>query len=607
MIGISYKYENVAPLDFRKNVEFRKKMVELGHRSSKDTKAIIAMCAEDPIFFINTFVWTYNPKNIGTEYPVVLPFISWEYQVVAFKKVFECMGVEDICVEKSRDMGASWIFLLSFFWCWMFRKDMAFLVTSRNQDYVDKVGDPDCLFWKLMFVLEKLPSWMQPKYEKTMNTLVNLSTKTVINGAPSTGELARGGRKSAIMIDEFSAFGINDGYRVLSSTRDATKSRFFNSTVSPNITAFSEVRKLKGMNKIVMHWTSHPHKRAGLYTSRDGVLEIIDTEYKFSTDYPFILDGKTRSPFYDKEESRCVNKLEIATELDIEEHVSGFQFFDVEMIERLKKETAMPPMISGNIEVDFLNGDFRGFSPNKDGLLHLWVPAGINQDPPPGEYVVGCDISTGSGATNSVASIVNRITDEKVGEYAFSGHKPSAFAAIAVALCKWFKNESGSPAKLIWEGNGPGGEFGLTVVRDIGFRNIFYRRNEQSNARKETDIPGWWSNEDLKRALLGEYRKALAAGKFINRSYAALGECLEYVQGSTGVYHSGSKATIDPTGARENHGDRVIADALANWFKSQVSSIVSEEEKKRLDPPNGSLAFFRNMEKRKKDLDRCRF
>ena len=234
---------------------------------------------------------------------------------------------------------------------------------------------------------------MCPDFKRTMNSLVNNKNNSMIHGESAVGDLGRGDRRTAILVDEFAAFGLNSGYEVLSATRDATNCRLFNSTVSPHITAHSEVRKLPGIKILRMHWTQHPYKRKGLYTSKNGIVEILDKDYKFPDNYNFVLDGKVRSIFYDTEEGRCVNKIELATELDIEEHVSGYSFFDLETINRLKIETAMPPMIVGDLTVDTITGDFLGFCQSKTGSLRLWIPANENIPPPTGKYSIGASIS----------------------------------------------------------------------------------------------------------------------------------------------------------------------------------------------------------------------
>ena len=105
----------------------------------------------------------------------------------------------------------------------------------------------------------------------------------------------------------------------------------------------------------------------------------------------------------------------------------------------------------------------------------------------------------------------------------------------------------------------------------LGYRNVFFHEQESNLGRKSSDKPGWYSTRDSKNTLLSEYRRALGT-EFKNPSKEALSECREYIYWATGaIEHSRAMRSIDPQGtamgtmgARLNHGDLVIADAL-DW------------------------------------------
>ena len=76
-------------------------------------------CSRDILYWINTFVWTFDPRKPNPK----IPFITYEYQDEAFLAMDEALpgaGGEfkghDVIIEKSRDMGASWICLTLFAW-----------------------------------------------------------------------------------------------------------------------------------------------------------------------------------------------------------------------------------------------------------------------------------------------------------------------------------------------------------------------------------------------------------------------------------------------------------------------------------------------------------
>ncbi len=103
------------------------------------------------------------------------------------------------------------------------------------------------------------------------------------------------------------------------------------------------------------------------------------------------------------------------------------------------------------------------------------------------------------------------------------------------------------------------------------------------------DRPGWSSSPATKDSLLIGYRDALKEGKFVNFSERALKETLQFQWGKdTHVRHSGERTTKDFSGARENHGDLVMADALAWKMLVQCGGVDTEpaDEEKVPTRPN---------------------
>lgn len=63
-------------------------------------------------FFLNGFGWTYDPRR----HPFAkLPFILYSFQVKAMADLLDVIAKEDLLIEKSRDMGASWLCLGALF------------------------------------------------------------------------------------------------------------------------------------------------------------------------------------------------------------------------------------------------------------------------------------------------------------------------------------------------------------------------------------------------------------------------------------------------------------------------------------------------------------
>lgn len=558
-------FYHLVPKGYDENLKFRRKMVEYGCQSEENAHELWIMCARDYLFYINTFVYTFNPRLAPRS--SVIPFITWDFQDDAvFETMMAILEGYDLRTEKSRDMGASWIYLMCFEYLWHYQDYMSFRLVSRNEDLVEKTEFPDALFWKIDFILKWLPKWLRPLIYDAHLHMVNRDNASTLDGASTTGDVTRGGRCTAMLLDEFAA--VPDGSAILSSTRDVTDCRLFNSTHKGAGTAFYRLGKTP-IRKLRLHWRQHPEKSLGLYTAKNGILELLDDfrgvvtdirgiKYNFPEEYPFRLDGKLRSPWYDLQCDRAEHPMEIAQELDIDPFSSDFQFFDTKIIELIDARDIRPPYHVGELEYDSDTLQPLEFIEEKGAFLRLWMHLTAHGKVAAGDsFAIGLDISAGTGASNSAASIGNLNTREKVGEFANPYIKPEAFASLAIAMAYFFNK-----AYLIWDGSGPGNTFGQTVI-DLGYRKVYYKRDELGLAKKQSDKAGFFFTPNSKRTLMSMYRKSLKAMTFIQRSYEANRECLQYVfTTSNTIEHSSSLHNVDPSGARANHGDRCIADAL---------------------------------------------
>lgn len=577
-------YNTYVPKTIERNLAFRRRCLELGYSAKRYAEEFWIICSRDILFWLNTFCYTYDPRR---QKNTIVPFITWEYQDDVILQIYDSIERgTDLLIEKSRDMGATWMAVSVITWFWQFRKMQSFRLVSRVEDLVDKTEDPDSLMWKIDFLLKHQPYWLAPKEKfgqihRTHLHIKNLLTQSMIDGASTTGDVARGGRCRALMMDEFAA--VENDQAVLSSIRDVTNCRLFISTHQGTNTAFYRLTHTP-IRKIRLHWSLHPQKRAGLYQYSEAKqkVEILEPyeglvptasghTIEFPSKYEFRKDGKLRSPWYDMQCDRASHPMEIAQELDIDPFSSDFQFFDAKLINDIESKYICEPFHRG--ELIYGDGITSHFMENEKGKLLLWL--NLENGVPPRELkaAFGIDIAAGTGASNSVVSIGDVRTREKIGEFASPDIKPEEFARFVYALAQFF-NE----AYLCWDGAGPGRIFGDTIIK-LGYRNIYYRRKEESLDRRVSLLPGCFLNPKEKMAVLGAYRRDLKEGRFVQRSLEANRECLQYVFTTANtVEHAAARNKIDPSGASANHGDRVIADALLNRAFDSISVLPPSEE-----------------------------
>lgn len=610
-----------VPSDPRENAALRADLIWRGAHEPGAAKAVLDLCARDPLFYASVFCFTYDPR---LRVPVV-PFVAYPFQNDAILAIVETVRSSadsqlDLAVAKSRDMGASWINLIAVDWYARFNPYSSFLLVSRNEDYVDAAGDPKSLFWKLDFLRSHQPSWLAPPVKRTAMH-IGLPNGSVIDGESTTGDVGRGDRRTAILMDEFAAFETAAGYAAHASTSATTNCRIFNSTPKGSANAFFDVVHKSSARVIRMHWSLHPVKSRGLYTSEKdangrmvlkllsdwtGMVDVAERgtgkvrKVPFPSGYPFVLDGRKRSPWYDRECARAVSQAEIGQELDIDFVGSDYQFFDSASLDRYAESWCRDPEACGVLSYDRGTLEPIGFREEPEGPLRVWLPDLAGDWPARAEgrrFVVGADVAAGTGASNSALAAYEAGTGEKVLEFASANILPADFARLAVAVCRWLNG-----ALLVPDRSGPTGEVFVKTAVENGYVNIYRRRNERKVSREKVAEYGVWLNPSARTQVLEQYRDAIGSAKVINRSRRAVDECRQFIRRMDGsIEHSASAYAKDPTEARAAHGDVVIADALA-WTGLAEAEASSGPAASAPDVPpdsvGGRMAAARRMAER---------
>lgn len=534
-------------------------------------------CSRDVTFFVNTFCWTLDPKSKRVRRAPFITQPCMDNLLLAFEDAVE--NQHDLPLIKSRQLMVSWAGMAFAAHQFLFRNHVTAFFSSRVEDDVDDPGNPKSLFWRFDWILKNLPGWLRPPTDERRLHRGNPLTGSTLDGSSTQENMGRGGVFTYMWFDEFAAVEAKIGHAALASSRNASPARIFVATPKGSATAHATIRK-KSEFSMRLHWSEFWPKNRGLYTSaKNGHVEILDTTYTFPPDYEFICDGKLRSPYYDNECKRAGSPQEIAQEEDCDELGSGWQAFPAEVVDEHKAKYGRPALFVGDLTYDPVTLEPIRFVESPKGSLRLWIaPDATGTMVPASDYVVATDISVGTGASNSVHSIGDRRTGQKVGEYANPFIDPKDHAHLGIALCRWFKSAAGDGAFHIWENNGPGATYRKTVVAS-GYGRIYYARNESRADRKESDRPGWDPVAKYKATMLSEYLYAIKSGTFINPSAEAIEECRHYVHEPSGEWvHAGAASSLDPTGATNNHGDRVIADGLLCMAMGEKPAAAAEED-----------------------------
>ncbi len=610
------QFHKRVPREMQANIRWRLYVAEKAKGNRELQQAVCWACKNDIIFFINTFIIQINPelRELG-------PFILFPYQEVAIlggeveiggEKYFQegllaCVeDRKDVRWPKSREGGASWIVLMVIEWLCNFHVNVNAGAISRDEDSVDKLGDPNSLFEKVRVMLKYLPDWMN-KISKDKKMGFQWSNGNTFTGEANVGSANVGGRLTILLIDEFGQFDKN-GEEIYDFTSDVTHCRVFVFTHKDQSGMAYQLcydAKFQGMRQIITHWSQHPLKNKGLYRvdKETGRPIVLDKQFDFTKikDFQFVTEYRPvggpcpgiRSPWYDEEDKRR-SERDRSMNLDIDPKGASDQFFDPYRIGVLKAEHCRPPRWVGNLSYDKTTGTPKELIEDQEGFIKLWISPKSSRELPRMRAGAGADISAGVGASPQCLSVMNADSGEKVLEYANANIFQIDFAVFCVAILNMFKDEDGTHPMLIWE-------IQFAMAFEMKIRELFYRpfwiRRDESAIGKPRDNKGRAGQSTSRGAFyrqMTEYRHDLYNGNVINRSEIAMDENLNFVYTSTGegvIYKPKGKAKQDGSGAKIHHGDIPVADSLAAKVIREMGSDGRPIEAETKYPRPGSWEF----------------
>ena len=252
--------------------------------------AALEACRRDVVLWVQDWVWTFDPRRLECPYlPMELfqrqvEYLRWRDAVVAARD----HGI----VEKSRDMGVSWLNALWHLHRWLFCPGYVGAFNSRIEDDVDD-GTPDSLMGKMDVALERLPHWMRPAAYNRRLHRSHLRLANPANGALVIGEsgpnAGRGGRSTVRDSDEHAHLIQQD--RVEAAISQNSDVIFRSSTPCGEGNAFHRLRMSGDLPVFTFHWRDDPRKSQEWYEATcrrlgDPILiaQELDISYSGSVD-----------------------------------------------------------------------------------------------------------------------------------------------------------------------------------------------------------------------------------------------------------------------------------------------------------------------------------
>lgn len=243
-------------------------------------------CKRNITAWVNDWVWTFDPRQKPSSRPMLLFPVQEQYLLWRQER---CANKEGGVVEKSRDMGATWLNALHHLHSWLFEDGFKGAFGSRKEDLVDRIGDPDSIFEKIRIAVRLLPMWMLPeKYDLGYLKLVNSDRGSSITGEAGDN-MGRGGRSRIYDVDEAAFLERPD--KVDAAISANSEIIFYTSTPNGPGNPFAKKRH-GGKHKVfTLHWRDHPFKDDAWYEKQKDNLSPITLAQEIDIDYNASVEG----------------------------------------------------------------------------------------------------------------------------------------------------------------------------------------------------------------------------------------------------------------------------------------------------------------------------
>lgn len=270
--------------------------IALEHKENREPVVIPALTAfyrDNPAQFIIDWGMTYDPRNVNRKLPSRLPFLLFPRQEeLAHWLLDRFRDQEPGIIDKSRDMGISWLVISLGATMCLFNREMSIGCGSRKQEYVDILGDPDSLLEKARIFLSLLPAEFRGSWERRLHgahmKIIFPDSGSILTGEAGDG-IGRGGRQSMYMVDE-AAF-LERPLLVDASLSATTDCRIDLSTPNGMGNPFAQKRHSGRIKVFSFHWRDDPRKDDAWYAKKCAeidnpvvIAQEIDLNYSASVE-----------------------------------------------------------------------------------------------------------------------------------------------------------------------------------------------------------------------------------------------------------------------------------------------------------------------------------
>ena len=241
-----------------------------------------------PADFVSDWGMTFDPRQAEIGLPTVMPFVLFQKQREFIEWTRDrWLAREDGLAEKSRDMGVSWLCCGFAVWMWLFHPGTVIGFGSRKEEYVDKIGDPKSLFWKIRQFVSLLPVEFRPEGYNEKVHAPHMRVLNPENGSAIVGEAGANigrGNRTAIYFKDESAF-YEQAEAIDAALSQTSNCKIDVSTPNGNGNPFYRKRHGGRIPVFTFKWQDDPRKDKDWYAKQKATLDPVIVAQEIDIDY----------------------------------------------------------------------------------------------------------------------------------------------------------------------------------------------------------------------------------------------------------------------------------------------------------------------------------
>jgi len=229
-----------------------------------------------PADFINDWGMTFDPRLLEVGQDPIVPFKLFPHQREMIEKIYSnWKNQKPLIIEKSRDVGASWVCVCLAVTMCLFNPGMVIGFGSRKEEYIDRTNSPKTLFYKGRFFIKNLPEEFKFGWEEKTSPYMRINF--MHNNSYITGEagvnIGRGDRASIYFVDE--AAYLSAPQLVEASLSQTTNCRIDVSTPNGANNPFAIKRFSGKCDVFTFSWMDDPRKDRAWYEKKKQELDPV--------------------------------------------------------------------------------------------------------------------------------------------------------------------------------------------------------------------------------------------------------------------------------------------------------------------------------------------